>query len=158
MCISAVLGAIGVGVTAVGTVMQYQASMKNADIEETRMELEAQRHKRIQYREMLRSQAQAETAGASAGALSSSGVMGGINQAANAGFQSIRDTNQNEQLGHQQFAAKRQEALGGTVASLCGGLSSLGNQFVKNQETITRIGRTGVNNKWAYTPSLWNYG
>lgn len=155
MCISAIIGIASVAASAAGTILSYNASQKSADIEERKMELEADRHRRQAYRNMLRAQADSESAGASAGALASSGPMGGINQAANSGAQSIRDTNQNEQLSHEQYSARRQEALGGMVSGIGSGLGSLGNAFVKNQDAITRIGRTGNKNRWATVPSIW---
>lgn len=157
MCISAILGAASVAIGAVGTVLSYNASKKAADIEERKMELESDRHRRQAYRDMLRSQAASESAGAQAGALSGSGVLGGINQAANSGYQSIRDTNQNEQLSHEGFSASRQQALGGTLQSLGNGLGSLGGAFVKNQEPITRVGRAFASNNWGSTPSIFKY-
>jgi len=151
------LSAAGVGLSAFGTITSYQASKKQADIQEQQMALEADRHRRSAYRDMLRSQAMSEVAGANAGALGGSGVMGGLNQAANSGLQSIRDTNQNEQLSHQSFGASRQQALGGSMQSLGSGLSSLGGAFVKNQEVITRVGRASAGSGWGSAPSIFKY-
>lgn len=164
MCISALLGlsaasvsagaaVVGTGVSLAGTIMSKQAADKQADAQERQMQLDADRHRRAAYRDMIRSQAMTEVAGASSGAMGGSGVMGGLSQAANSGLQSQRDTNQNQQLGEAQFSAQRQASTGQMLSGIGSGISSLGSAVVKAQAPLKRIGQvsaSGQRNIWGW--------
>lgn len=158
MCISLMLGLLGTAVSAYGTVAQVNASKDMAKTEEAKMNVEADRHKRSAYRSMIRNQAQSESAASQSGALGGSGIMGGLAQAANSGMQSIRDTTQDQIFYRQQAKAQEDMANGQMWSGAGAGISSLGNQFVKNQEAISRIGQTssaGKKNQWG---TIWDVG
>ena len=134
------LGAVGTAVTVVGQQKQAKAQKKAETLRENQMNLEASRTRRQQVREMLAARGAALTAGADQGAGEGSGIAGGLAQIAGTGGSAITATNQNQTIGQNIFAANRQYASGGSMASFGGGISSLGGALIKNSATISKLG------------------
>lgn len=137
---STILTGLGVAVSAAGTVAAISEQQKSAklqkqaiQIQRDQSELEAGRSRRQTYRDMLKAQAQSETSAAAQGGLASSSLQGGLAQAANSGFQSGRDINQNQINANRMFDVRTASVgIGNTSNALFGiskGLTSLGGIF-----------------------------
>lgn len=147
MGIELIIGAIGLGISAAGTIAQYQGQQKQAkaakrseQLREKQMNLDATRQRRQAIRQAILARSQALTSGANQGAgVGSSGVQGAIGQATNTEAQSVLGVNQNQSIGGGIFSANRDYAAGGTMAATGQGISSLGGALFNNAGTITRI-------------------
>lgn len=135
-----ILTAAGFAVSAAGTAAAYSEQQKSnklqkgaIEVQRNQMEIEAGRSRRQVYRDTLKAMAASETNAAASGGLASSALAGGISQAANSGFQSTRDINQNAENANRLFDLKSASVgLGQTSNLLYGagkGLSSLGSLF-----------------------------
>lgn len=152
--ISTVIGALGVGISAVGAIKGYQAGREQAKaqknqiaLQQRQADLEASRTKRQTYRDMLKAQALTEVAAASSGATGSSSEEGGLAQAANSSGQSSRDVNQNQEIGVLGAANSARVAGNGNSASaisaIGSGLTSLsGTGLVRSLGSFTSLGQS----------------
>ena len=127
--ISSIIAAAGLAISAAGTVAAVSEQQKSAKlqkqsiaVQQNQMELEAGRSRRQVYRDMLKAQAMSESTAAAQGGLASSALEGGISQAANSGFQSTRDINQNADNARQMFSLKQQSIGIGQNSSLLYGI------------------------------------
>lgn len=138
--VTTILSAAGLAITAAGTAASISEQAKSSklqkqaiEVQRNQAEIEAGRSRREVYRNMLKAQAQSETSAAAQGGLASSSLQGGLSQAANSGFQSARDTNQNLSTANQLFNLKSASVgIGQTSNILMGlgkGVSSLAGIF-----------------------------
>lgn len=157
------IGTIGAGISALGTVagiagqFQQAAGARKAQNAQKRqevlrmkqMELDADRKRRetIRQQQIARAEALAATTAQGASAEGSSALAGATGTIAGQAGRNIQEVNSNLEMGRFMFQAKGDEARGnamaargGTVSNIGTGMQSLGNQLVKNQETIRRIG------------------
>jgi hypothetical protein len=126
---AAAIGIIGSVVQFVGQRKQAKAAKKAEALRERQMNLEAARKKRELIREGVvargKAKANAEAQGAGAG----SGLAGGLAQITGQQGRNVQANNQDQQIGQGIFAANRQYAAGGTLASIGSGISSFGSAF-----------------------------
>jgi hypothetical protein len=156
---SAIIGAIGLGLSAAGTFMQYsaakdqakynaQAYQLQAEAEKQRqlqMNLEAQRKKREIVRNAIiaRSDALAATTAAGAAGKGSSALPGAYGAISGQEGGQLLAVNQNQQIGNkifdihaQMFQAYSNAASAGSQAATGSGLSSIGGMLMKQNTTI----------------------
>lgn len=145
---STVIAAIGLGLSAAGGVVQYMgqrkvaaAQKKQEKLRKQQMNLDLMRQRREALRKMLLARALGISNATTQGAVASdSAVQGGISQAVGSANISLKDINQNGEIGTSMFAANAQEAAGGGMASMGGAISSWGSGMVQNSTTISRVG------------------
>ena len=126
---AAALGVIGSVVGFIGQQKQAKAAKKAEALRERQMNLEAARKKRELIREGVMARSQAKTTAESQGAGAGSGLSGGLAQITGQQGRNVQANNQDQQIGSGIFAANRQYAAGGTLASIGSGISSLGSIF-----------------------------
>lgn len=144
--IGTAIAAIGVAVSAAGTIAgvsqanaQRKQQKKLQELEMNKNNLEAQRQRREIYRRTIAAQASSEASAASQGGLGGSGLGGGLAQAANAGLQSTAGVNQNLQFATQAGQIQQrmnQPNWGGFMQSIGGGLMDVGKFFNNNDKQI----------------------
>ena len=154
--IGTLLTAAGTGTSLYGNIQASQASKEAEDIRRRQMFQNAQRERRTAVRNAMRQQAATASAGVSQGAFEGSGVGGGLAQATSGAGQAIGDTNINNTLGSQMFAANAQMSQGRTIASIGAGASQLGRQLVSDAPAIGRIGAQLFSRPLANDP-YWPY-
>jgi hypothetical protein len=165
---TSILIGIGIAASVAGAVMTATAQSKAAKaqmkaIEEQRkaeevrrkqMQTDAARKRRGVIREMQIARAQAANNATNQGAAGGSGLYGGYGQiSGQAGSQivginnvegfgnRIFDHNANASQFYQQAAGHQADAaFGGTMQSIGGGLSSMGNSIARNYGAIQRVG------------------
>jgi hypothetical protein len=157
--ISAMVGVIGLGISAASAFMSYSAQQKQAEMQakalqlqqqaeksrQQQMNLEAMRKKREIVRNAIAARSEAlavGTAQGSAGDGSSAlpGAYGGISGQSTGQLQAV---NQNQQIGNnifslhrQMYGAYQQAASAGSDAAMWSGIGSLGGMLMKNNTTI----------------------
>lgn len=146
MGIGAVIAAVGVGISAAGTVagiigqQQAASASKRAErLREQQMNLDAARSKRETVRRTLMAQAQAQSVGTNQGAGDSSSLSGALGEIGSVGGRNQVATNQNQAIGAGIFQANRDIASGESTSSFGQGLGSLGGMFVNNAQQLGRI-------------------
>lgn len=151
-----VVGLIGLGLSAVGTVISASAQSKMV-AEQTRasklaensrqqqMQLEAQHQRRQSVREAILARSMSLSIGTSQGAQYGSGVAGAMGQATAQGVENQNLSAQGEILGSRVFAANRAyfdaTARGQRGMALGQGLSAIGGALVSNAGTINQLGQ-----------------
>lgn len=145
--LSTIIGAVGLGIGAAGTVVQYNAQrtaaaaqQRQERIRERQMELQATRQRRDAIRQSMRARSIALTTASDQGAGSGSGIAGGLGQIAAQGNSNLQGINQGVELGAEMFSTNRQIAGAQTLASFGSGLSSLGGSIYGASDTLGRIG------------------
>ncbi len=149
------VGAIGLGISAAGSIMGYtaqqkmvraqtQASKKAENSRQQQMQLEAANQRRQSVREAIVARSMGLAAGTNAGAQYGSGVQAATGQAIAQGAQNQQVTNSSEILGSRVFSANRQyfnaTQKGEAGMAFGQGLSALGGALVNNSGTIDRLG------------------
>lgn len=134
------LSAVGVGAQVYGMVKAQQGERRAERIRAAQMNLESQRERRNIVRQANIARAAALTAAESQGAQAGSGLAGGLAQVSGQAGSSIQAVNQNQQLGTQMFGANRMISSGNTMASIGSGISSLGGSLVQNSDMLGRLG------------------
>lgn len=145
--LSTIIGAVGLGLGAVGTVTQMigsaqasEASKRAERIRERQMNLESSRQRRGIIRQALRARSMALTTGSDQGAMFGSGLAGGLGQIASSATGNIQGVNQSAELGTSMFRTNEQITSAQELASFGGGLSSLGSSLFSSSDTLGRIG------------------
>lgn len=155
------VAAAGVGVGVAGMVQQRAGQKQQAEYQQQaislqqqqdaqrrqQMELDATRRKREMIRQSIIARSQALAATTAGGANTSSalpGAYGGVSGRTNVNELGV---NQNEQIGENMFsiqggitAANAGYARAGASAAAGAGMVSLGNMFIQNSSTISKIG------------------
>jgi hypothetical protein len=148
------LSAAGVGAQTYGAIRASEAqkqeikAQQNAEASrEQAQNLDAQRKRREAIRQGTIARGQALATGTNEGAGYGSGVQGALAGITEQTAYNVAGINENQQIGsqifgynRQAFAAKRQEADAGTIGAIGGGLSSLGNAFMRNTGNINKVG------------------
>lgn len=155
------LGALGSIVGIAGQIFQFigqrrmiegqriaiRAQERAERARERQMELDAIRRRREVARAGMVARAQAVASANSQGALVGSGIEGGLAQITGQENRESLAISQNEALGANVFASRREELRGNMVslngqsmANFGSGLTSLGNALVENQGLFQRIG------------------
>lgn len=145
------MAAVGLVLSAVGTVMQLRGQRKQTEAlkeaeaqRQKQMQLEAQRQRRDTIRNMIMVQtlgiSKAVNQGAGAGSSAIGGVVG---QASGRAGNEVVGLNQNEQIGNNIFAANRKAYDASIISSFGAGLSSLGGTFMSDAGIFSRVGQTG---------------
>lgn len=150
-----VVGLIGLGLSAVGTVIsasaqqkmvaeQTKASKLAENSRQQQMQLESQRQRRQSVREAIMARSMSLTVGTSQGAQYGSGVAGAMGQATAQGLENQNTTTQGEILGGRVFAANRQyfdaTQRGQAGMALGQGISALGGAITSQAGTINKLG------------------
>lgn len=150
-----VVGAIGLAVSAAGTVIGYSAqqkmiaqqtaaSKKAENAREQQMQLDSANRRRQSVREAIVARSMGLAAGVNAGAQYGSGVAAATGQAIAQGAQNQQVTNSSQILGSRVFAANREyfdaTQRGQAGMALGEGLSALGGAIVNNAGTINQLG------------------
>lgn len=145
--ISTLIGAVGLGLSAVGTVTQMQAAkaasraeQRAEELRQRQMELETQRQRRGVVRQALRARSAGLIAGSDQGALNGSGVAGALGGISSQTAGNLQGINQGYELGQGMFAANVDRAKAGEMASFGAGLGSLGGAIFSNAGTLGNIG------------------
>lgn len=163
MAIPIILAAIGLGLAAAGTGIQYSASRDASKAQrraerarERQMMLENQRAQRRAIRAMQMARAQATATATSQGAGEGSGLQGAYAGIFSQGEGSLLATRQNTILGQNIFSANRAAASAQSTAALGSGLTSLGNAVMRNAGTINQVGQYGFNLMCGPTDNTFN--
>ena len=142
------IAAIGIGLGAVGTVVQMKAQASAAKaaekaekLRERQMNLDAQRQKRKIIRESIMQRSIAVANATNQGAGDSSGLEGGIAQVTGEAASGLAYTGKSQQIGAGIFQANADAAKAQGRAAFGSGLSSLGGAIVDNAGTINRLGQ-----------------
>ena len=135
-----VTSAVGMGVQYVGMQKAAKAQERAEAIRLNAMKLDAARERRQQVREMMLQRATAVSNASSQGASQGSAIQGGLAQITNQGIGNVHAVNQNEILGERMFRANADIAKGNSMASLGGGIQSLGGMLVNNRGVFGSIG------------------
>lgn len=145
--LSTIIGAIGLGLGAVGTFVQMdaaqkqsQASIKAEELRKKQMDLENARQRRGVIRQALRARSAGLLVGADQGASGGSGVAGALGGISSQATGNLQGLNQSYELGQGMFAANSDMANAGALASFGGGLSSFGGALISNSQTLGNIG------------------
>ena len=145
--LSTIIGAVGLGLAAAGTVTQMVASGEQAaasrrqeTLRRRQMDLESTRQRRGVIRQALRARSQALIAGTEPGASLGSGMAGGLGQVSSQAAGNLQGINQAQEIGIGMFQTNQQITGAQELASFGGGLSSLGSSFYSNSETLGRLG------------------
>jgi hypothetical protein len=146
--ISTIIGAVGLGLAAAGTVTQMIASGEQAaasrrqeGLRRRQMDLETGRQRRGVIRQALRARSMALIAGSEQGASSGSGLAGGLGQIGSQAAGSVQGINQANEIGVGMFQTNQQITGAQELASFGGGLSSLGGSLMGNSETLGKLGQ-----------------
>lgn len=158
---TAIIGAIGLGLSAAGTVMgfmgqkaqaaaQARAYQLQADVEKKRMQqmnLEAMRKKREIVRNSIAARSEALASTTAQGASKGSALPGAYGSIAGQSNTQQLGVQQNWDIGKsifqlhgQMFDAYSAAASAGTTAATGAGLTSLGSMLMKNNDTMGRVG------------------
>lgn len=137
-----IIGAVGLGLSAVGSYTQYQgqksqakASRRAEMLRKQQMQLESSRKRREQIRQMQISQAQISNNAANSGTgQGSSGVLGGIGAVGTNAAYNVGQINQSEQIGAGIFDANADIASAGSTVALGQGVSAFGSALTTNSE------------------------
>lgn len=148
MCLSAtIIGAIGLGVSAAGTVAGFvgqqqatEAAKKAEAMRANQMGLESARQRREIARRATVARATALSNATNQGAGQGSGLQGGFGQIAGQAGNATLAVNQNQELGQAIFGFNRQQYNGNSLASFGQGLQGLGGSLTQNQELFGRVG------------------
>lgn len=150
-----VVGAIGLAVSAAGTVIGYSsqqkmiaqqtaASKKAENSRQQQMQLDSANRRRQSVREAIVARSLGLAAGTNAGAQYGSGVAAATGQATAQGAENQQVVNSSEILGSRVFAANRQyfnaTQKGQAGMALGEGLSAIGGAIVNNAGTINQLG------------------
>ena len=144
---------IGLAVSAVGGYMQYKGQQQQAKAikkenaaRQQAANLEAMRNRRKAIREAFLARAMSTAQGAGQGMFGSSmfGAEAGI---LNTAQRTLTNTNQNQEIGGMINKAQNQYADGGTLASLGGGVASIGSALYAGDDSLGRLTNyfTGTN-------------
>jgi len=151
-----VVGAIGLAISAAGTVIGYSsqqkmiaeqtaASKKAENSREQQMQLDSSNRRRQSVREAIVARSMGLAAGTNAGAGQGSGVAAALGQATAQGAENQQVVNSSQILGSRVFAANRDyfnaTQKGQAGMALGEGLSSLGGAIVNNAGTINQMGQ-----------------
>jgi hypothetical protein len=146
--LSTIIGAVGLGLAAAGTVTQMVASGQQAAasrrqevLRRRQMDLESSRQRRGVVRQALRARSMALIAGSEQGASQGSGLAGGLAQIGNQATSNMQGINQANEIGVGMFQTNQQITGAQELASFGGGLSSLGGSLMGNSETLGRLGQ-----------------
>lgn len=150
------IAAIGLGVSAVGSVLSYNAqakaqqetlaaSKKAENAREQQTQLDADRRRRAAVRESVLARATSMSVGTNQGAGGSSSLAGVTGSATGMGFENQQGSVSAEILGGRVFDANREYAMaaarGEAGSSFGRGLASLGGALVSNAGTINKLGQ-----------------
>lgn len=150
-----VVGAIGLAISAAGTVIGYTsqqkmiaeqtaASKKAENSREQQMQLDASNRRRQSVREAIVARSMGLAAGTNSGAQYGSGVAAATGQATAQGAENQQVVNSSQILGSRVFAANRDyfnaTQKGQAGMALGEGLSALGGAIVNNAGTINKLG------------------
>lgn len=145
--LSTIIGAVGLGLSAVGTFTQMNAAKKQAAasqraeaLREKQMNLENQRQRRGVIRQALRARSAGLIVGSEQGASAGSGVAGALAGVTAGAASNMQGLQQSYELGQGMFQANSQIAQAGAQASFGAGLSSLGGAIFSNSQTLGNIG------------------
>ena len=160
MGITAAVGAIGVALSATGTVTSMIGASEQGDAQQQMLTIQAQEQKQRQNLfeieqqrkrvEDLRNAQQATSVGraraANQGAQFGSGLLGGMAQVQGESNYNILGINQNTQIGENMFSldqqltqAKIASAQASTLQSMGGSLSSLGGSMINSMGNIGKL-------------------
>lgn len=145
---STIIGAIGLGVAAVGTgagiVGSNKAAAASADAEkarQTQMELDATRQKRQIIRQSMVASSVAQSNATAQGAQGGSGLQGGLSQISGQQASNLNYVNNSQQVGNRLFADNARIASAQGLQSFGQGLSGFGGMLLNNQEMFGREAR-----------------
>lgn len=145
--LSTIIGAVGLGLSAVGTFTQMQAAKKQEAasrraeaLREKQMQLETARQRRGVIRQALRARSAGLIAGSEQGASAGSGVAGALGGVTSQATSNLQGLNQSMELGQGMFKANADMAGAASMASFGAGLGSLGGAIFSNSQTLGNIG------------------
>lgn len=146
MGIETIIGVVGLGISAAGTVagvvgqqQQAAASKRAEELRQRQMNLDAQRQKRDLIRRAAVAQATATAAAEAQGASGGSALQGALGEIGGSTGRAVTAVNQNQEIGNGIFDANKKYAEGGSLASLGSGISSLGGALVSNAGVFGKI-------------------
>lgn len=146
MGIETIIGVVGLGISAAGTVagvsgqmQQARASKKAEALRQRQMNLDAQRQKRDLIRRAAVATATTEAAATAQGASGGSALQGALGQIGGSTGRAVTAVNQNQEIGNGIFEANKDYAAGGGLASLGSGISTLGGALVSNAGVFGKI-------------------
>lgn len=145
--LSTIIGAVGLGLSAAGTITSMigqaqasDASKRQESLRRRQMDLETSRQRRGVIRQALRARSMSLISGSEQGALNGSGIAGGLGQIGGQATSNLQGINQAEEIGVGMFQTNQQITGAQELASFGGGLSSLGGSIYGSSETLGRLG------------------
>lgn len=145
--VSTIIGAIGLGLGAIGTVttmkgqqQQAQAANKAEALRKKQMTLDVARQRREIVRQQVMARSQALANATSQGAAQGTGLQGGYGQISSNSGNNMNYNRQSADIGYGMFNANMQATNAGTMASFGSGISNLGGTLMNNAQTIGRVG------------------
>ena len=152
--LTTIIGAVGLGLSAAGTVTSMMgqaaasaASKRQEELRKRQMDLETNRQRRGVIRQALRARSMAMVNGQEQGAMFGSGMAGGLNSITSQAASNTQGLNQTQEIGVGIFKTNQQITGAQELASFGSGLSSLGNSVAGNSETFGRVGNYFTGNR-----------